>query len=324
MNLEQLKVFFTAATKKNFSETAKALHLSQPSVSLHIKHLEEYLNTPLFDRTTKKMGLTQAGIILFQYAEQLIQLVNQVEKDISLLSEKIHGNLRLGSSLTIGEYLLPHFLGNFIKQYPEVNLSLKMDNSNQIIEKLLDGKIDLGFIEASISRKEIDSFPFLEDELVIISSAQSEKTHPCLMEDVIDSELLFRLPIISREYGSGTRQVLETNLVKHNIEIDQLNIVMELEHTESIKSAVESGLGVAIISKTTIQKELELGLLNQTRIKGIPLKRYFYLIHRKQVLSPASDAFKELFISSMLKLKTSESMIKEMSLNLSNTNNGVL
>lgn len=172
MNLEHLKVFFMAATKKNFSETAKVLHLSQPSVSLHIKHLEEYLNTTLFDRSTKKMELTYAGTILFSYAEQIIQLVSQVEKDISLLSETVHGDLRLGASLTIGEYLLPYFLGDFIKQYNKVNLSLKIDNSYQIIEKLLDGKIDLGFIEAAIPRKEIDSLPFLEDELVIISSAR--------------------------------------------------------------------------------------------------------------------------------------------------------
>ncbi|MCM3570384.1 selenium metabolism-associated LysR family transcriptional regulator [Neobacillus mesonae] len=297
MNLEHLKVFFTAATKKNFSETAKILHLSQPSVSLHIKHLEEYLNTSLFDRSTKKMELTHAGTILYNYAEQLIQLVNQVEKDISLLSETIHGDLRLGASLTIGEYLLPYFLGDFIKKYPEVNISFKVDNSYQIIEQLLDGKIDLGFIEASIPRKEIDSFPFLEDELVIISSVKDP--HPNLTEDTIEPELLFSLPIIVREHGSGTRQVLETNLSKHQLDVGQLHIIMEFENTESIKSAVESGMGVAIISKTTIQKELDLGLLKQTRIKGIPLKRYLYLIHRKQVLSPACDAFKELFISSL-------------------------
>ncbi|WP_042355571.1 selenium metabolism-associated LysR family transcriptional regulator [Bacillus rubiinfantis] len=300
MNLEHLKVFFTAAVKKNFSETAKALHLSQPSVSLQIKHLEEYLHTTLFDRSKKKMELTLAGTILFSYAEQLIQLINQVEKDISLLSETIHGELRLGASLTIGEYLLPYYLGEFIKNYPNVNLSMKVDNSHQIIENLLDGKIDLGFIEASIPRKEIDSLPFLEDELVIISSTR-EGGYPLqsLQVDIIEPEILFTLPIIAREPGSGTRQVLETNLLKHQLEFDHLNIIMELENTESIKSAVESGLGVAIISKTTIQKELKLGLLKQTRIKGIPLKRYFYLINRNQVLSPACDVFKELFIAAM-------------------------
>ncbi|WP_082677125.1 selenium metabolism-associated LysR family transcriptional regulator [Bacillus sp. FJAT-29937] len=297
MNLEHLKVFYTAATKKNFSETAKVLHLSQPSVSLHIKHLEEYLHTTLFDRSTKKMELTHAGTILFSFVEQINQLVNQVEKEISLLSDSIHGNLRLGASLTIGEYLLPYFLGDFIKQYPNVHISLIVDNSKQIIEKLLDGTIDLGFIESAIPRKEFDSLPFLEDELVIISSARHP--HPYLAEDTIEPELLFSLPFIAREEGSGTRQVLESILLKHHIEIDQLNIVMELEHTESIKSAVESGLGVAIISKTTIQKELDLGLLKQTRLKGISLKRNFYLINKKQIMSPASDAFKEMFISLM-------------------------
>ncbi|MEH7249084.1 selenium metabolism-associated LysR family transcriptional regulator [Neobacillus niacini] len=300
MNLDHLKVFFMAATKKNFSETAKILHLSQPSVSLQIKHLEEYLNTSLFDRTTKKIQLTDSGKKLYNYAEKIIHLVNQAEKDLELFSETIHGDLRLGASLTIGEYLLPYYLGNFIKQYPNVQLMMKIYNSHQIIEKLINQEIELGFIEATIPHKNLDSIPFLEDELVIISST----SHPFhfLEKETIEPDKLFSLPIIMREKGSGTRQVLEEKLLKSNLDPNNLNIVMELENTESIKSAVESGLGVSIISQTAIHKEIELGTLKKTRISGIHLKRHFYLLNKKQIQSSACDAFKELFVSSFEKI----------------------
>lgn len=290
MNLEHLKVFHLAATKKNFSETAKILHLSQPSVSLQIKHLEDYLNTSLFVRNTKKMELTDAGRVLFHYANQIIQMVNTAEKELSLLSETIHGELHLGASLTIGEYLLPHHLGDFLKKYPHVHVSLKVDNSHQIVEKLLNGEIDLGFIEVTIPHKQLDSIPFLEDELVIISQAKDP------LKEKIEPEQLMGLPIVMREKGSGTRQVLESNLLKKQLNPDNLNIVMELENTESIKSAVQSGLGVAILSQTTIHKETELGIFQQTRITGLPLTRHFYLLNKKDVLSPAADAYKELFL----------------------------
>jgi DNA-binding transcriptional LysR family regulator len=295
MNLEHLKVFFMAAAKGNFTEAAKILHLSQSSVSLQIQHLEEQLHTTLFDRSTKKMDLTDSGKLLYNYAERIIQLSNQAEKELSLLSETIHGDLRLSASLTIGEYLLPFFLGNFIEQYPNVNLMMKIDNSSQIIKKLIDGDIDLGFIEAPFPHELLDGIPFLEDELVIVSS--SAHPFPFLEGDSIEPSKLFTLPIIMREKGSGTRQVLEENLLKHSFDPSKLPILMELESTESIKSAVESGLGVAIISKTAIQKEIELGILKKTRINGIPLKRHFYLLTKKQILSPACDAFKEVFFS---------------------------
>ncbi|MCM3766916.1 selenium metabolism-associated LysR family transcriptional regulator [Neobacillus niacini] len=290
MYLEHLKVFHLAATKKNFSETAKILHLPLPTVSLQIKHLEDYLNTSLFDRNTKKMELTDSGKILFHYAEEILQLVNKAEKELALLSETIHGDLRLGASLTIGEYLLPHYLGDFLKKYPHVHVSMKVDNSHKIVEKLLNGEIDLGFIEVTIPHEKLDSIPFLEDELVVISQSVSS------LFDEISVEELFGLPIIMREKGSGTRQVLEANLLKKQLNPDNLNIVLELENTESIKSAVQSGLGVAILSRTAIQKETELGIFKQTRIIGVPLTRYFYILNKKGILSPATDAFKELFL----------------------------
>lgn len=290
-----------AATKKNFSETAKILHLSQPSVSLQMKHLEEYLNTALFDRSTKKIKLTTAGQILFDYAGQIIQLVNVAEKEIALLSDTIHGDLRLGASLTIGEYLLPYYLRDFNKEYPKVNLILKTFNSQQIIDKLINGEIDLGFIEATIPHKDLESIPFLEDELVLISS--SKLSNQILHDNgVVEPHLLSSFPFIIREKGSGTRKVLEENLLKNGTDPNKLNIILELENTEAIKSAVESGMGVSIISKTAVQKEHKLGLLNLHQINGLKLTRYFYLLNKKQSLSPGSDLFKDFILNTFQKI----------------------
>ncbi|MEH7012313.1 LysR substrate-binding domain-containing protein [Neobacillus niacini] len=215
---------------------------------------------------------------------------------MDLFSATVHGELRLGASLTIGEYLLPYYLGDFINKYPNVSLMMKIYNSHQIIEKLINQEIDLGFIEATIPHKSIESIPFLEDELVIISSVAHH--FPLLEKEAIQPEDLFSLPIIMREKGSGTRQVLEENLLNSNFDPNNLNVILELENTESIKSAVKSGLGVSIISKTAIIKETDLGILRKTNINGVNLKRYFYILNKKQILSPACDAFRELFLSS--------------------------
>ncbi|MDC3412049.1 selenium metabolism-associated LysR family transcriptional regulator [Aquibacillus sp. 3ASR75-11] len=290
MNLEHLKVFYTAATKRNFSETAKILHLSQPSVSLQIRQLEEHLNIKLFERTTKKIALTPAGELLYQYAEKIIRLVHKTEKEIEILSESIHGELHVGASLTVGEHVLPYVLGEYIKEFPNVDIKLKILNSEQIIEHLKNGIINLGFIESMISYPDLTQKPFLEDELVII--APSSYADILIGEnDVIEPNDVFSLPIILREKGSGTRQVVEEHLRKNGMDPDRLNVILELENTESIKSAVESGMGVSIISKSAIRKELKLKTLRAISIEGIKLTRYFYFVYDEMNITLPSESF---------------------------------
>lgn len=294
MNFEHLKIFYIAANKKNFSETAKALHMSQPSVSLQIRQLEESLNTKLFHRTTKKVYLTPAGELLFKSAEKILKQINDTKKEIQQLSESIHGHLIIGASLTIGEYILPHFFGDFKEKYPNVKIILKIYNSQQIVEKLNDGEINLGFIESMINYPEFVQDSFLEDELIVISSHHNS---PVTEEDTILSiDQLFNLPIILREEGSGTRQVIEEVLTRNKLNPAKLNVTLELENTESIKSAVESGMGISIISKVAVQKELSLKTLKRLFIKDIDLKRSFFYIYNNANLSLPSQLFLE-FIS---------------------------
>ncbi|MFE4430336.1 LysR substrate-binding domain-containing protein [Peribacillus butanolivorans] len=201
----------------------------------------------------------------------------------------MHGNLIIGASLTIGEHILPYLFGKFIKEYPNINIIFKIYNSQQIIEKLNDEEIHLGFIESMISYPEFIQESFLEDELVIVSSYESANIPDD--NDYISVDQLFSLPFILREKGSGTRQVIEENLRKNNLNPEKLNIILELENTESIKSAVESGMGISIISKAAVQKELSLKTLRRLFIKELNLKRSLYSIYYDNTLTLTGETF---------------------------------
>ena len=291
LNFEHLKIFYTAALKKNFSETAKSLHMSQPSVSLQIRQLENSLGTQLFKRTTKNVYLTPAGELLLKSTKIILKQVNDTKKEIQQLSQSIHGNLIIGASLTIGEYILPYLFGAFKKEYPNVNMVFKIYNSQQIIEKINGDEIHLGFIESMLSYPELKQEAFLEDELVIISSFKNSNISDNDNDDYITSDQLFSLPFILREQGSGTRQVIEEKIRQNNLNPSKLNVILELENTESIKSAVESGMGISIISKAAVQKELSLKTLKRLYIKELNLERLLYSIYNENNLTLPSEAF---------------------------------
>jgi LysR family transcriptional regulator, transcriptional activator of the cysJI operon len=290
MNIEHLKVFYVVAKGNSFSETAKILHLSQPSISLQIQQLESTLATKLFERTTKRISLTPTGELLYKYAEKILNLVHETKKEISLLSESIHGDLIIGASLTIGGYILPYILGRYQKEFPNVKLILKLDNSQQVIEKLSNQEIHVGFIESLKIYPDVQQIPFMEDELVIITSPGLYHLSDYGKVDITPDEL-FSLPMIMREQGSGTRQVVEESLRRFQLDPSKLNIILELENTEAIKSAVESGLGISIISKSAIKKELQLGVLQEVSIRGIRLKRKFTFIYNEETLTLPSESF---------------------------------
>ncbi|MCP3032357.1 LysR family transcriptional regulator [Halobacillus sp. A1] len=294
MNLEHLKTFHTVALKKNFSQTAKTLHISQPSVSLQIRQLEEYLGVTLFKRTTKSVYLTPAGELLLESAENILKQVNDTKKSIEKLSQKTSGNLIIGASLTIGEYILPYLLAEFSRKYPNIKLELKFYNSQQIIEKLNDKQIHLGFIESMISYPEFTQKAFLQDELVIIASCDKSTLQG--ENGYISTSKLFSLPFISREEGSGTRQVIEEKLQHNNLNPSKLNVILELENTESIKSAVESGMGISIISRAAIQKEIRLNTLKPLRIVDINLTRSLYTIFKDYDLSLPGETFQSFVV----------------------------
>ncbi|WP_043932526.1 selenium metabolism-associated LysR family transcriptional regulator [Bacillus sp. EB01] len=290
MNLDYLKVFYVAANNKSFSQTAKDLHLSQSSVSLQIKYLEEKWDCKLFERTTKKVSLTPAGEILYIQVKKILTLMNETTNALEELKGIVHGDLKVGASLTIGEHILPFILADFSKLYPLVNIQFNIFNSDQIVDKLNNQEINLGFIESMLSYPVVKQKPFAEDELIVVASPD----YYLVDTETITIDQLLTFPFIIREKGSGTRQVMEDTLRKNHINPSKLKVVIELNHTEAIKSAVEAGLGISILSKSAVKKELELNTLKQIEIKDIRMLRSFYMVYDQELLQLPSKKLIEL------------------------------
>lgn len=290
MNYERLKTFIAVTEKKSFSEAAKILYVTQPTITAQVKALEEELNTKLFERTTKKVEMTQSAAILLKYAKEIVHLNDSAKKEILEIEESMYGDLSIGCSLTIGEYILPVFLKKLKDMYPLINMSVEITNSNNIVANMKDQLIDVGLVESPIDDPRMIVEPFLEDELILIAAPN----YFAAGEIKISHDLLKNTPLIMREKGSGTRSVVMHHLNEAGISIDDLNVVMELGSTEAIKSAVEAGLGVSIISKHAIKKEQKLRLLKAYAIKNVAFYRKFYIAFRKdQVLKSTTDVFIE-------------------------------
>ncbi|WP_010647914.1 selenium metabolism-associated LysR family transcriptional regulator [Oceanobacillus massiliensis] len=288
MNYERLKTFITVTEKKSFSDAAKILHVTQPTITGQIKLLEEELQTKLFERTTKRIELTQSAEILLTYAKEIVRLSESAQKKIVEIEETIHGDLSIGCSLTIGEYILPRYLKRFIDMYPLIQIRVKITNSSNIIDGLKDHIFDVGLIEVPISDDSVIMQPLLEDELFLITAPD----HFTEYGDAVSLKQLKKLPFILREKGSGTREVVSIHLQQAGISMEELNIIMELDSTEAIKSAVESGLGVSLISEYAIKKERQLGLLSYYKIMDLSFTRNFYMVYRKeQVMKATAEAF---------------------------------
>ncbi|MFD1705693.1 selenium metabolism-associated LysR family transcriptional regulator [Siminovitchia sediminis] len=290
MDYERLKTFIAVAEKKSFSEAAKMLFVTQPTISAQIKALEEELGTKLFERTTKKVEMTQPASILLRYAKKIVHLSDSAQKEILVFEDNVYGDLKMGCSFTIGEYVLPEFLKLFKDDYPHIQMSVDITNSNNIVSNIKNQFIDVGLIETPIEDPQIAVEPFMGDELILIAAPGYFPDN----EITISAGRLKNIPLIVREKGSGTRAVVNQYLNQAGMGDEELNIVMELGSTEAVKSAVVSKLGVSIISKSAIQKELKLKLLKAYPIKDISFFRHFYIAYRKNaVLKQAAELFVE-------------------------------
>ena len=269
----RLKVFRIVAEHLSFHKAAEHLFLTQPAVTRQIKALENDLGLRLFDRTASKIVLTRQGAVLLRYAKKLAQLVSEAERELIPDDGKPSGELSLGASTTIAQYVLPCLLRIFLEENPRVQFSLHSGNTGEIVRLLLENKVSLGLIEGPARARGIHVERFVEDELVLITPLHSQ------FERLSSSELV-RLTLLMREHGSGSRRVVESALEKAGLKLKSFQKVMELDSTEAIKSAVEVGLGVGFVSHWAIAKELELGVLKITKVDGIRVTRHFTLISR--------------------------------------------
>jgi DNA-binding transcriptional LysR family regulator len=272
----RLVVFRAVAEQLSFRKAAEELYLTQPAVSLQIKALEEDIGVLLFDRTGSHITLTAAGKVLLDYCEQVKTLLAQTEHAIAALSGEHSGELALGASTTIAQYVLPRLLGEFCREHPRVHPTLVSGNTEHIVEAVERQKISLGFIEGPARSRDVKTEPFLEDELVLIAST----AHEWAERTSVSCSEVASIPLLMRERGSGTRHVIELALERQGVRRNSMHIVMELDSTEAIKSAVEAGLGVGFVSRWAIAKDLRLGnTFKIVEVEGLSIKREFLVAY---------------------------------------------
>ncbi|MDH0673644.1 LysR substrate-binding domain-containing protein [Empedobacter sp. GD03861] len=270
----RLKVFDTVAKRLNFTKAANELNITQPAVTKHIKEIELNLNIKLFERNGTKIKLTKAGEILLKYTEEIFSVYQKMEFEIGQLQEKQKGTLRLGASTTIAQYVLPPILAEFRKRFPEIQLSLVIQNSEKIEDLLANQKIDIGLIEAQIKNRTFHYFPFMKDEIVLVS----RQNHSIFTKNNIKLDDLKNIPLVFREPGSGTLETIDLALKSKNIKLNELNIEIQLGSTESIKSYVLHSDALAFLSIQSILQELKNQTLTIIDIKNLVIERNFNFI----------------------------------------------
>jgi LysR family transcriptional regulator, transcriptional activator of the cysJI operon len=269
----RLKVFRTVAEQLNFRKAAEHLFLTQPAVTLQIKALEDDLGVRLFDRAANSVSLTPQGTLLLGYATKIATLVSEAEQELGAEDGKVSGELSLGVSTTIAQYVLPRLLGAFLDEHPRVQFSLHSGNTDEVVHLLLESKLSIGLIEGPARDRGIRTEHFMQDELVLI-------TPPAFESNRLSRDQLLASSLLMREHGSGSRHVVETALEKAGLRLKTFKKVMDLDSTETIKSAVEAGLGIGFVSRWAISKELELGALKIAEVTGLRIVRHFSLVSR--------------------------------------------
>lgn len=290
MSLEdhKLKVFCTVAETKSFSKTSEIVHLTQPAVSLQIQALEEYYESKLFERTSNSISLSPSGEVLYKYAKYILALYSAAEKEIGKITGHTKGNVTIGASTTIGNHILPNIIFDFRKIHPKVKMNIYIENTKKIMDLLNSGAIEFGLVEGEMSKYKVTLEPIIQDELFAITPPN----HPWAKRKTVSLAELSKEPLILREEGSGTRQITEKYLSSHGLKMKDINLAITLGSTESIKEAVESGVGVSIVSKWVVKKEVKYGNLAMVGIKEGRMNRNFHLVMNKNaVISHAVTEF---------------------------------
>ncbi|MEX2461893.1 MAG: LysR substrate-binding domain-containing protein [Paenibacillaceae bacterium] len=272
MIVDTLRVFVTVAEQSNFSRAAEMLNLSQPGVSLHIRNLENEFGVKLMHRSSKYVRLTEAGSILYKRAKQILSQYEAAKEEIHFLRNEVTGSLIIGASFTIGEYILPHLLAQFINQYPLVEIQVTIANTEEIAQAVYSNELDLGLVEGDVEYSEIQvKPPFMEDEMVLVVPS----SHPLNLLKAVDPDMLQDQVWVFRESGSGTRAFSNHFIQDLGLRVKRSFV---FSSTQGVKEAVVAGLGVAILSRWVISKELESGELHSIQVKGKRLTRNFYVL----------------------------------------------
>ncbi|MBU5675536.1 LysR family transcriptional regulator [Alkaliphilus sp. MSJ-5] len=273
MNLQYLKAFYVTVRLNSISKAAKELHLTQPGLSMQIQSLEKDLEVTLLTRSNRGVELTEAGTVVFDYANTILSMQDNIERDLKNLKSN-KKELLIGSCKAVGEYALPCSIYIYKQDFGDVDINFEISNTNDVIKNLLDRTINIGIIHGNVNAANIKTEKITSDRLLLVTSLP-------LMKDTITLDEFKKLPLIFRESGSGTHQTIKNALVPHGIKIEDLNIIYELNSMEAIKTSVLSGKGISFIPELSIKRELRDGHLKEISIESLDIFSEFFIAYRE-------------------------------------------
>jgi len=286
MDIHHLRVFASVFKNRSFSKASEELHLTQPTISNHIKALEDEFDCKLFDRLGRTILPTKEAEVLFSHSMELIERTNNLREAVGLMKKDISGKLIIGASTIPGVYLLPGFMSEFRKKFPSISFQILISDSKGIIENISRHELLLGIVGAKLGNEHIKYMPFIEDELIAVSSPHLSKNRMITLQE------LLKFPMVLREEGSGTRKETEKFLANKGISLENVHISGVFGSTDAIKQAVKAGLGVSILSKFSVADELKYKILEEIKLTDIQMKRRFYIVtHKKRTLPRLYETF---------------------------------
>ena len=290
MDLWHLKVFQKVIDHKGFSSASKIVNLTQPTISSHIKELESHYGCRLVDRMGKKTLPTKAGLLLYEYAGKLLSLFEESETAMAEFLGTVSGRLTIGGSTIPGNYILPREIGQFIKKFNDVNISVIIGDTEQVINDILEYRLELAIVGAKTELKQVRQKKLIEDEMGLIIP----ENHKWTKKDHVSIEMLLDEPFIIREQGSGTLKSIQNSFAKIGKDVFSLNIIAQLGSTAAVIQGIKNNVGISIFSKLAVEEELAAGTVKALGIKDVDLKRNFYLTsHQYRTASPLCRAFTE-------------------------------
>ncbi|MEW6208518.1 MAG: selenium metabolism-associated LysR family transcriptional regulator [Acidobacteriota bacterium] len=274
MDIQDLRVFLAVAKHLNFTRAGEEVHLSQPSVSVRIKRLEDGLGVKLFEQLGRKIALTEAGLLLRPYALRVMAALDDARHAIDELQGLERGSLRIGASTTPGMYLLPGIVSEFKSHHPGIEIQMAIKNTREVEESILKNEFDLGFVGGHLISGEVEVIPWFTDEIVLITPPD----HPLAKRRKVRFNNLAGEFFILRESGSATRSAIERSLRDANLRVES---VVELGNPEAVKQAVRNGLGIALISRFAVETELKAQMLRVIKVRGLQVERELKIVYRK-------------------------------------------
>jgi DNA-binding transcriptional LysR family regulator len=288
VKLNQLEIFCKIVELGSFSKAAEALHLSQPTLTEHIKSLEDYLGVFVLDRLGREVLPTRAGEILYEYAQKMNDLNKEAEEEIKKFKGELKGELKVAASTIPGEYIVPGMLGRFREKFSGIHLSVMIEDTRRVITDILNNKIELGIVGAKVEDQKLEYYRFATDELILVAPNLA----PWSEMRSITVERLKEIPMVLREEGSGTRMGLEKALKNQGFDNVDLKVTTTLGSTAAVIQAIKSGVGCSILSRRAVKDELEKGILKHIAIAKMKIIRDFHIVLRRgKSKSPLCEAF---------------------------------